>query len=1196
VFGNRNFKNQLHITAASKNAQLIRCGERPSSIGDYTTINNPPRGKPIKKRRKFLDKVHMDIVFGDCMALGGFRYALILVDVATRYTWLYGLTSLSSTDIINALSSFQSAMDGRMPRKFHTDFDKKLMGGKALRWIHANKSKVIAAPARRQSSNGLVERTWQTIVRMARSYITEKQVGREYWYWAIKRASEMLNQVPGRMGRKLTSPFELVYGVKPDARTWFELFSVGFFPVESKAGEAASASQAQTLDGIAVGRDEQSNTIIFYNPITKKYYSPPVFKLEQSQLPVMLYPKHIRFDGGFVCGPLRNRTDPVAEPFPPGTRISVTVDDKPMRGTIQNVPLPFSNFLPSSTIVAPVDGDSAPSTYTILLDDGTTIERKFEDLLDPTESSEPAASDAVNPFAGLPSFLSEGSKITVDHNGAFHKGFIHHSPTLGFHVAVKRNLRSNKVDFTVPLPSFRQNWSSLVGDNVILPGHSTVSSFLRPNTTNNAPSANLVSAKNLLQPCPPSLLKALHPSNPDRDVWLKSYNEEKGGLIDLNVYDTINKKTYLQLRRSGKIGKALPSMCVLVIKPDKDGKPHRAKSRIVVLGNHEDRYYSKSQRYAPVLKYTSLRLLCSKAVEAKRVLQQGDCKNAFCHAKLPPEELTVVMPPVGDPAHGKDEYWLLNKTLYGLRRSPHHWYNMFCTALKELGLEQSVHDPCLFSGNLASDTAPTAKSKLHVGIYVDDFVFYSEDPAIEKAFQEQLKQKVVVDFMGDVDYFLGTAFTWKHLPGGHLSVHLCQSAFTEFTAHRFAIDRYNRTPHMTPYRSGLPIDSIPPPDPKDPDLKRRTKVYQSIVGCINWLATCTRPDVSPVVSFLASYSTAPSHQHYKSALHALKYLYSTADYGICFHSDASNTIQAFNHFPHYHDKEAYSDASPPPSPADCYNLTAFSDACWGGQVGNSVPDGTPLELFKLRSMSGFLICRTGGPLAWSANRQKQTALSSCVAEIMATNECTTELDSILLRAQDLDMPDAFRRVTIYNDNKAAVDWAASCTNKGTKHINLRENYVRERHQSGVTKVTHIPGVINSSDLFTKELKDAAHFRRCRDSFMVSKSVFDRHGCIMPSHHITKNDLPYYSIRSKTTLEASRPAEPRRPSAGARLAPPTRAKRSPLSVQRASSGADMSRRYPIIRGAVTPDRGVLTRGMPKFGMSTWPDSGLLGRSL
>jgi hypothetical protein len=115
-----------------------------------------------------------------------------------------------------------------------------------------------------------------------------------------------------------------------------------------------------------------------------------------------------------------------------------------------------------------------------------------------------------------------------------------------------------------------------------------VSSFLRSNTSNNAPSANFVSAKNLLHPCPPSLLKALHPSNPDRDIWLKSYDEEKWGLNKLDVYQTINKKTYLQLKRSGKIGKAPPSMCVLVIKPDEDGNPHRAKSRIVVLGNHED--------------------------------------------------------------------------------------------------------------------------------------------------------------------------------------------------------------------------------------------------------------------------------------------------------------------------------------------------------------------------------------------------------------------------------------------------------------------------------------------------------------------------------------------------------------------------------------------------------------------------------
>jgi hypothetical protein len=112
-----------------------------------------------------------------------------------------------------------------------------------------------------------------------------------------------------------------------------------------------------------------------------------------------------------------------------------------------------------------------------------------------------------------------------------------------------------------------------------------------------------------------------------------------------------------------------------------------------------------------------------------------------------------------------------------------------------------------------------------------------------------------------------------------------------------------------------------------------------------------------------------------------------------------------------------------------------------------------------------------------------------------------------------------KRITIYNDNQAAVDWAASCINKGTKHINLRENYVCKRHQRGITKVTHIPGVINASDLFTKEMKDAAHFRPYRDSFMVSKSVFNCH-VINP-----KTFYLFSSVQSKTTLEASRPPQP-----------------------------------------------------------------------
>ena len=61
----------------------------------------------------------------------------------------------------------------------------------------------------------------------------------------------------------------------------------------------------------------------------------------------------------------------------------------------------------------------------------------------------------------------------------------------------------------------------------------------------------------------------------------------------MGVYERISKKDSLSLKRAGKIPKAIPSMYVLVVKTDRDGNLNRAKSRIVVLGNHEDCIYSK---------------------------------------------------------------------------------------------------------------------------------------------------------------------------------------------------------------------------------------------------------------------------------------------------------------------------------------------------------------------------------------------------------------------------------------------------------------------------------------------------------------------------------------------------------------------------------------------------------------------------
>ena len=147
--------------------------------------------------------------------------------------------------------------------------------------------------------------------------------------------------------------------------------------------------------------------------------------------------------------------------------------------------------------------------------------------------------------------------------------------------------------------------------------------------------------------------------------------EKNDGLIAKDTYVKISLQEYRRLRRLPKgVPKAIPTMCVMSIKRDEHLAPDRAKSHIVALGNLKNRVWQKNKKIAPVLQYSSLRLLTSMAVENCRRLKQGDCKNAFCNARLPDDKTTIIKPPSGDPDAKKDVFWLLQKTLYGLGRSP----------------------------------------------------------------------------------------------------------------------------------------------------------------------------------------------------------------------------------------------------------------------------------------------------------------------------------------------------------------------------------------------------------------------------------------------------------------------------------------------------------------------------------------------
>ena len=189
-------------------------------------------------------------------------------------------------------------------------------------------------------------------------------------------------------------------------------------------------------------------------------------------------------------------------------------------------------------------------------------------------------------------------------------------------------------------------------------------------------------------------------------------------------------------------------MAYLVVKRNSNYKPHRSKICIVVLGNHKDLTFKNSKLFAPFLYYSSLWLLTSKAIEKSCILQQGDFKNAFCNALLPEDNITIVRLPLGDTDSIPYDFWVLNKTMYILRKSHQHWSNLPTNIIPYMFLTSSKQYPCLLSGIIDNGTPTTTpRQTIHVGLYLDDFVLFSELDAEDSRFKKLLDKQVATYFM-----------------------------------------------------------------------------------------------------------------------------------------------------------------------------------------------------------------------------------------------------------------------------------------------------------------------------------------------------------------------------------------------------------------------------------------------------------------
>jgi len=230
-FGFRLFKNwEILYVVCQPNFSLLKTSENFLELGQVANMRKAQSNKtPVERPVNYLEVVHCDINFGDCKSVdNGALYCLTLVDRATRHSWIYPLKSLHHDSL---KSTFQQWLIdcGGCPSRLYSDFDQKILDGPTASFLQDKNIILRGAPTGRQNKNGLVECARETATNMARAFITDMQMPKNFWYWALRQSIQVMNYIPCTVSGISTTPHELVYGVKPDLRVLFRLFSTGYF-------------------------------------------------------------------------------------------------------------------------------------------------------------------------------------------------------------------------------------------------------------------------------------------------------------------------------------------------------------------------------------------------------------------------------------------------------------------------------------------------------------------------------------------------------------------------------------------------------------------------------------------------------------------------------------------------------------------------------------------------------------------------------------------------------------------------------------------------------------------------------------------------------------------------------------------------------------------------------------------------------
>jgi hypothetical protein len=257
----------------------------------------------------------------------------------------------------------------------------------------------------------------------------------------------------------------------------------------------------------------------------------------------------------------------------------------------------------------------------------------------------------------------------------------------------------------------------------------------------------------------------------DREKFIASQLPEIQGLVDADVFE------FRSMSDLPPRARLLNAIWSYRRKRRPDGLLLKHKSRICADGSQQQYGVDYWETYAPVIHWSTIRMVLVLSALLKLKSWQVDYTQAFPQAPLDDDVFMRIpqgwyfdtatqqlKPHTHDPTSKDMQHCIrLKRNLYSVKQAARNWYLHLQKGLLSHGFVQSNIDPCLF-----------IRRDCILVVYTDDCLMFTSDDSIIDDLCKCLSTKFLLKDEGDIEGFLGIQITHMTEPDGSITITMKQ--------------------------------------------------------------------------------------------------------------------------------------------------------------------------------------------------------------------------------------------------------------------------------------------------------------------------------------------------------------------------------------------------------------------------------------